>query len=115
VAHKSGPFHFVAYVYTTRTENFYNMSTVPKTLVKMLTLCCKSWSQSYPVVQSIKSVRCKHDITNDVTWTVLQRIVIIYCLWILYLASTFYMKTLVNRLHGGPLFSAPLCICKYYA
>ena len=39
---KSGPFHFVAYVYTTRTENFYNMSTVPKTLVKMLTLCCKN-------------------------------------------------------------------------
>ena len=39
---KSGAFHFVAYVYTTRTENFYNMSTVPKTLVKMLTLCCKN-------------------------------------------------------------------------
>jgi len=39
-------------VYHTETENFYNLSTVPETLIKLLinmsTLRCNNWSQSFP-------------------------------------------------------------------
>jgi len=31
----------------TCTENFCNISTVSKTLIKMSTLCCNNWSQSF--------------------------------------------------------------------
>ena len=65
VAHKEVD-HFIPLPTTciphTLTENFYNISTVPKTLIKMFTLCCNNWGHSFAklIAQSIISIRHKH-------------------------------------------------------
>jgi len=86
-------------VYDTHIEDFCNISTAPETLIKMFVLCCNNWSfWNCLIARSIKSVRCKHVYLwhhdwcpkEYLTWIVLQRIFIRYCLRIKPLASTFY-------------------------
>jgi len=118
-------------VHHTHTENFYNISTVPKTLIKIFTLCCNNWSQSFP-----KHSDCPINQSICQTWTCLsvtawmtsQRIfnmnniakyinsllspnpisgIYIIKEWN-HCWATIYVNYIL-RLRGGPLFSAPLC------
>jgi len=133
VAHKKWTILFCCLqrIYHKHTENFCNISTVPKTLIEMLfnmsTLCCNNWTQQSFLKLSdcsirMKSVRRKHVYLwhrewrrkEYSVWTILQRILIFYHLQVLSLASTFYNKENiveqqfmlidVHILHGGPLF-----------
>ena len=114
VAHKKWTISFrcLQRVCHAHTENFFNMPTIPKTLIKMLfntfTLRCSNWSKSFPklsnrLINQIKSIRRKHVYLwhhewcqkEYLTWTILQRMLILYHLRVLSLASTFYKNETV--------------------
>ena len=82
-----------------------NVSTVPKTLIKMLfsmsILHCNNWRQSFPKLSDcpLNEIRQHKHVylwghewchKEHLRWAILQRISILYRLRILSLASTFY-------------------------
>ena len=83
-------------------------------------LCCISWSKSIRKlfncpISEICQMHLRHhewDHKECLTWTILQRILILYCLQILSLASTFYQnETNVEQLGvlgGTGTYSVPL-------
>jgi len=124
VAHKVD--HFIS---SSHVKNFCNISTVTKTLTKMLfTLRCNNWSQSFlkmsncPISQiTCSSVTSWMTVTkkfnaNNIAKSInsLSSVDPISGIYILqelnHCWATIYVNY-IHRLHGGPLFSVPLCIC----
>jgi len=114
-------FRWLQRVCHTCTKISTTYSTVPKTLIKMLlnmsTLCCNNGSQSFPKLSDCPRTQICPTLTclsiylwhhkwchkEHLTQTVLQRILILYHLRILSLASTVRCTTM------KPLLSSSLC------
>jgi len=108
-------FCYQEHVYHTHIENFYNISTVPKTLIKMFALHCNNWSRSFPKLSYCPIIQIHHVylwhhewcLKEYLTWTMLQRILILYRIWHLHSinSSTFIEHSTKMK----PLLSNILC------